>query len=66
MVQTTAIDRLRTLALVVLRMAVGEAVVEAAGVANDGNQLAFLTLGSVAAVREHLLTGLRLAVLWGL
>ncbi len=41
-----------------------EAVVETAGVANDGNQLAFLTLGSVAAVREHLLAGLRLAVLW--
>ena len=41
----------------------GEAEVEAAGLADDGHQLALLALGSVAPVREHLLTGLRLAVL---
>ncbi len=45
----------RSFALVVGGMAMSEAEVELAGVADDGDQLALLAARPVAAVGEHLL-----------
>ena len=63
MLKAFFVDSLGSFTGMVLRMAVGEAEVEVARGADEWHQLLLLALGLVAAVREHLLLRLRLAVL---